>query len=144
MVKLLKKSCNSKRRFVTYVVIFLWVVMGVIGTYYGSNLTHLAAYFVSLTGFVASYIFGESVRKSSKTSIFLRGPISRREIILYITILLWTIIGIWIIIKEGDMVGASAYFAALTPFVGSYIISETYKAEDDSNLIPTKIEQINS
>ena len=37
--------------------------------------------------------------------------------------------------------GMSAYFAALTPFVGSYIIGETYKQEDKPS---DKFEQINS
>ena len=98
--------------------------------YFDSNLTDLAAYFLSLTGFVAAYIFGESVRKSKKTSIFLPGKTSKREAMSYIMIALWLIIGITVIIRQGDLAGVSAYFASLTPFVGSYIIGETYKQED--------------
>ena len=60
---------------------------------------------------------------------------------MYITIGLWLIVGIWVIVKNADLMGMSAYFAALTPFVGSYIIGETYKQEDKPS---DKFEQINS
>jgi hypothetical protein len=140
MKKFLSRCCESKRECVTYLVVFLWVVVGVTATYFDTNLTDLAAYFISLTGFVATYIFGESVRKSSKPSVFLRGPNSRRESMMYITIGLWLIVGMWVIINRADLVGASAYFAALTPFVGSYIIGETFKKESQQE----SLEQINS
>ena len=38
--------------------------------------------------------------------------------------------------------GAAAYFAALTPFVGSYMIGETFKKEGDSK--SSYEQQINS
>jgi hypothetical protein len=129
MIKFLRRCCESKRECITYLVVFLWVLVGVIASYFKTNFTDLAAYFVSLTGFVAAYIFGESVRKSTKTSIFLEGPTSKREAMMYITIALWLIVGLWVIVKNADLMGMSAYFAALTPFVGSYIIGETYKKE---------------
>ena len=143
MIKFLRRCCESKRECITYLVVFLWVVVGVIASYFETNFTDLAAYFVSLTGFVAAYIFGESVRKSSKTSIFLEGPTSKREAMMYITIALWLIVGLWVIVKNADLMGMSAYFAALTPFVGSYIIGETFKKEEDQDSSETT-EQINS
>lgn len=141
MIKFLRRCCESKRECITYLVVFLWVVLGVLATYFDTNFTDLAAYFISLTGFVAAYIFGESVRQSNKTSIFLSGKSSKREAMMYITIVLWLIAGVWGIINMVDLLGISAYFAALTPFVGSYIIGETYKQEDDHH---HDVEQINS
>jgi membrane associated rhomboid family serine protease len=143
MIKFLRRCCESKRECITYLVVFLWVVVGVIASYFETNFTDLAAYFVSLTGFIAAYIFGESVRKSSKTSIFLEGPTSKREAMMYITIVLWLIVGLWVIVKNADLMGMSAYFAALTPFVGSYIIGETFKKEEDHESSEAD-EQINS
>jgi len=143
MIKFLRRCCESKRECITYLVVFLWVVVGVVASYFETNFTDLAAYFVSLTGFVAAYIFGESVRKSSKTSIFLEGPTSKREAMMYITIALWLIVGLWVIVKKADLMGMSAYFAALTPFVGSYILGETFKKEEDHDSSETT-EQINS
>jgi hypothetical protein len=70
------------------------------------------------------------MRPSEDTSIFLKGKNSKREVLMYITIALWAIVGIWVIVKNADLMGASAYFAALTPFVGSYIIGETFKKEN--------------
>jgi len=141
MRKFLSRCCESKRECITYLVVFLWVTVGVIATYFDTNFTDLAAYFVSLTGFVATYIFGESVRKSEKSSIFLKGPTSRREMMMYITIGLWAIVGIWVIVQRADLIGVSAYFAALTPFVGSYIIGETFKKESETS---DEVQQINS
>jgi len=143
MIKFLRRCCESKRECITYLVVFLWVLVGVIASYFETNFTDLAAYFVSLTGFIAAYIFGESVRKSSKTSIFLEGPTSKREAMMYITIVLWLIVGLWVIVKNADLMGMSAYFAALTPFVGSYIIGETFKKEEDHESSEAD-EQINS
>ena len=57
------------------------------------------------------------------------GPNSRREVMMYITIGLWLAVGLWVIVNGSDLIGVSAYFAALTPFVGSYILGETFKKE---------------
>ena len=62
---------------------------------------------------------------------------------MYITVALWFIVGVWVIAKNADLIGMSAYFAALTPFVGSYIIGETFKKENKSDN-PDSVEQINS
>ncbi len=143
MISFFKRCCESKRECITYVVVFFWVIIGAVASYFETNFTDLGSYFISLTGFVASYIFGESVRKSSKTSLFLSGPISKREGMVYLTILLWLIIGILTIINNGDLTGVSAYFASLTPFVGAYIIGETYKMEEDYDSTES-VDQINS
>jgi hypothetical protein len=142
MKSFLRRCCESKRECVTYLIVFLWLAVGVTATYFETDFTALAAYFVSLTGFVASYIFGESVRKSKNSSIFLPGPNSRREVMMYITIALWLTVGVWVIVQKADLIGVSAYFAALTPFVGSYILGETFKKE--VTIIEDDIEQINS
>lgn len=141
MQKFLTRCCESKRECITYLVVFIWVIVGITATYFDTNFTDLAAYFVSLTGFVTAYIFGESVRKSEKSSIFLKGPTSRREMMMYIIMALWAIIGIWVIVQRADLIGVSAYFAALTPFVGSYIIGETFKKESETF---DEVQQINS
>jgi hypothetical protein len=116
----------------TYIVMLLWVGLGVLGFYFTADFNHLAAYFLSLTGFIMSYMFGESYRKSKDTSIFMKGTTSKRELITYATVIMWTVIGVWGIIKTQDLMALSAYFAALTPFVGAYVIGESMKAEDGS------------
>ena len=128
-MKFLRRCCDSKRECLTYLIIVIWVAIGVLGTYFDTNFNELATYFISLTGFAGAYMYGESVRSSDDTSIFKAGKSSKREIVIYVTVLLWLTIGVYTIIKEGDLVGMSAYFAALTPFVGSYIIGETISKE---------------
>tara|TARA_Y100000389_G_scaffold84235_1_gene80866 strand:+ start:6039 stop:6401 length:363 start_codon:yes stop_codon:yes gene_type:complete len=113
-------------------IILLWVSVGVLGTYFETNFTELAAYFVSLTGFAGAYMYGETKRKSKDSSVFMSGKSSKREIMIYVTVLLWLIIGVFTIINGADLIGVSAYFAALTPFVGSYIIGETVKGEEET------------
>ncbi len=131
-MSILQRCCSSKRECLTYMIILLWVSVGVLGTYFETNFTELAAYFVSLTGFAGAYMYGETKRKSKDSSIFMAGKSSKREIMIYITVLLWLIIGTFTIINGADLIGVSAYFAALTPFVGSYIIGETVKGEDET------------
>jgi len=125
----LRRCCDSKRECLTYVIILIWVGIGILGTYFETDFTELAAYFISLTGFAGAYMYGESVRQSDDTSIFSPGKSSKREIVIYVTVGLWLLIGVFTIINKADLMGMSAYFAALTPFVGSYIIGETHKNE---------------
>ena len=47
----LKRCCESKRECLTYIIVTLWISIGILGTYYETNFTELAAYFISLTGF---------------------------------------------------------------------------------------------
>ena len=140
MRSFLRRCCESKRECMTYVVMLLWIGMGILGFYYTADFNHMAAYFLSLTGFIMSYMFGESYRKSQDTSIFMGGPTSKRELVTYMTVLLWAAIGVWGIIKQQDLMALSAYFAALTPFVGSYVIGESVRAEDGSH----QAKQLNS
>lgn len=144
MIKFLRNCCDSKRECVTFLVTFFWIILGIIAIYNNTDLNHLAAYFISLTGFITAYIFGESIRKSKKSSIFLSGKSSKRESITYITLFIWLAAGILGIINDGDLLGMSAYFAALTPFIGSYIIGETYKEENKELSNSDDTYQINS
>lgn len=125
----LSRTLNSKREFVIYVVIFFWVYLGGLSIYYSQDLADVSVYFLSLTGFIMSYIFGESVRKSDDTSIFLPGKTSKRELMTYAIMLIWVIIGTWVIVTSGNIISAATYFGSLTPFVGAYIVGETYKRE---------------
>lgn len=127
----LKRCCESKRECLTYIIVLLWVSIGILATYFETDFTELAAYFISLTGFAGAYMYGESVRKSQDSSIFKGGKSSKRELMIYLTVFLWLIIGVFTIINQSDLMGMSAYFAALTPFVGSYIIGETVKKESE-------------
>jgi hypothetical protein len=121
---------DNKRKFLIYTVIFLWIAMGILAyKFYNSNFTDLAAYFISLTGFVGSYIWGESVRKSDTTSIYKKGKTSSREKMVYVAMLLWTVAGTFSILKNLNLNEIAAYFAALTPFIGAYMLGETYKPE---------------
>jgi len=143
MSNFLNKYFGSKREYITYIIILLWVGMGIFASYYGTNFKDLAAYFISLTGFIAAYIFGETKRKSTSSSILKKGPNSKRELLTYLVILIWATVGGWVIYNSGDLKGASAYFAALTPFVGSYIIGETFR-ENKSSIKKESYTQINS
>jgi len=130
----LRRCCDSKRECLTYIIILIWVGIGILGTYFETDFTELAAYFISLTGFAGAYMYGESVRQSGDSSIFRPGKSSKREIVIYVTVGLWLLIGIFTIINGADLMGMSAYFAALTPFVGSYIIGETLKKEEQDEI----------
>jgi hypothetical protein len=136
----IQRCCSSKRECLTYIIVLLWCGVGILGSYYEASFTELATYFISLTGFAGAYMYAETKRKSKDTSIFMPGKSSKRELMIYFTVLLWLIVGVFTIINKADLMGMSAYFAALTPFVGSYIIGETVKGEDEDK----EIKQINS
>lgn len=127
----LDRTLNSKREFIIYVVIFFWVYLGGLSIWFGVDLADVSVYFLSLTGFIMSYIFGESVRKSKDASIFLPGETSKRELITYLIMMFWVVIGTLTIVFSGNIISAATYFGALTPFVGAYIIGETYKEEPE-------------
>lgn len=120
---------ENKRKVLVYVTVFLWILLGSLGVYYKSDLSELAMYFLSLTGFIASYIWGESKRPSETTSIFQKGKSSSRETMVYIVVLLWTICGVGSIVTGLSIPQIATYFGALTPFVGSYILGQSYKPE---------------
>jgi len=56
---ILEKGPSSRREMMIYVVTGIWAIAGVVAIWYAANLTDLAVYFTSLTGFVASWKTGE-------------------------------------------------------------------------------------
>jgi len=56
---ILKKGPNSRREAMIYIIVGLWTIAGAISIWFQASLSDLAVYFVSLTGFVASWIAGE-------------------------------------------------------------------------------------
>lgn len=124
---------QGKREAFTYVIILLWVIMGSLGVLNSISLNDLAIYFLSLTGFAGSYLFGESYRTSNASGIFSKGANSRREIMIYLCVLLWFAVGLFAICANLDFIEVSTYFAALTPFVGGAILGETFKKDLTSN-----------
>ena len=56
---ILKKGPSSRREVMIYAVVAMWAIAGIATIWIGSNISDLAVYFVSLTGFVASWIAGE-------------------------------------------------------------------------------------
>lgn len=121
---------DQKRLIVIFVVIVLWVLFGIVGAVLSVPFTALSVYFVSLTGFVSTYIYAESVRGSSSSSIFKSGQSSTREMMMYSVIALWSAMAVTGFLFTLDFVEMAAYFAVLTPFVGAYMISKTHKPND--------------
>ena len=56
---ILKSGPNSRKEVMIYVIVFLWAIAGCGAILFKANLGELALYFVSLTGFVASWLAGE-------------------------------------------------------------------------------------
>ena len=54
-------------------------------------------------------MYGETKRSSDDTSIFKSGKSSKREIIIYVTVGLWLLIGVFTIVNNADLMGMSAY-----------------------------------
>lgn len=128
------KLSEEKREILIYVTVILWIVFGVATAFYPVTFSQMAVYFLSLTGFVSAYIWGESVRKSSSSSVFKIGRTSSREKMIYITIALWTILGGLGLISNANFINLSAYFGALTPFVSAYILGKAYKPKGEQTL----------
>ena len=120
----------GKREALIYIIVFLWVVMGVFANYKGASLSDLAVYFGSLTAYSATYIWAETRRPSKKTGIFKPGPRSRREVMIYAIVALWLIAGSSAIWYSSSLTDLSMYFASLTGFVAAWIAGERYKPED--------------
>lgn len=131
MSNIITRIKSSKRLAMIYVTIVLWIELGILAAICEADILSLSAYFLALTGFVGSYIFGESMRKSSSSSVLAKGGSSSREVMLYIVILIWAVLGHYAIITKLDLIEMSAYFAALTPFVGSYVLGETFKKDTE-------------
>ena len=120
----------GKREALIYIIVALWIVMGIFAAVKASNLSDLAVYFGSLTAYAATYIWAESKRPSTKTGVFKAGPRSRREIMIYVVVLLWAIAGFVSMYFSRDLNDLSIYFVSLTGFVASWIAGEKFKPED--------------
>lgn len=131
----LRKRISKGERLI-YIVIFLWVVFGVLGIIENTNLTQLAGYYASLTLFISTYLWGEYKRSSHTTPIYMGGPNSSREVIIYITVFLWAAVGAFGIFYLNDLNPLTVYFSALSPFVMSYIIYKTSKGTGDFSDLP--------
>jgi hypothetical protein len=123
----------GKREALIYIIVLLWISMGIFAAMKASSLTDLAVYFGSLTAYAATYIWAESKRPSSKTGIIYKGPRSRREMMIYVVVLLWAIAGFVSMWYARDLKELSVYFASLTGFVASWIAGEKFKPEDEVN-----------
>lgn len=117
----------SKSQRLIYIIVLLWVAYGCLGIYYNVNLPELAGYYASLTLFIGTYLWGEYKRTSDKTTIFKKGANSSREVIIYVTILLWNVLGVYGIMKSMNINNLTVYFSSLSPFVSSYLIYKTNK-----------------
>ena len=131
-MKKIKEFFNNfgKREELVYIVVLLWISMGVYAAIKGANFSQLAAYFGSLTAYVATYIWSESKRPSEKTGIMKVGPNSRREVMIYAMVVLWTVVGIVAIWYDINLNDLAVYFVSLTGFVASWIAGEVYKPQD--------------
>lgn len=107
--------------------------MGLLGAYRDASFADLAIYFGSLTAYAATYIWAEAKRPSDKTTLFKKGPSSRRELMIYVVVILWAIAGagaIWFKANIGEL---ALYFVSLTGFVASWIAGEVYTPQDEVN-----------
>jgi hypothetical protein len=123
----------GKREALIYIIVFLWVSLGIMAFWRGASLSDLAVYFGSLTTYAATYIWTESKRPSAKSGILKPGPSSRREIMIYAMVFIWAIAGIFAIWFAANLEELSVYFFSLTGFVTSWLAGEVYKPEDTIN-----------
>jgi hypothetical protein len=126
----IKVKTKSKTERLIYVVIFLWIAFGILAIKLNTNLPQLAGYYTSLILFVGTYLWGEHKRESDCTPLLVKGKNSKRETVIYITVLLWVGFGVYGILKAQSLNDLTVYFAALTPFVTSYIIYKTSKGDE--------------
>lgn len=120
----------GKREELVYITVTLWIAMGILGAVKGVNFSQLGMYFGALTAYVATYIWGESRRPSEKTGIMQPGPSSRREVMIYVIVALWSIVGAFAIWYKANLSDLAVYFVSLTGFVASWIAGEVYKPQD--------------
>lgn len=123
----------GKREGLVYIIVSLWVIMGLLGAYKNASFADLAIYFGSLTAYAATYIWAEAKRPSEKSAIFKKGPNSRREVMIYVVVIIWAIAGggaIWFKANIGEL---ALYFVSLTGFVASWIAGEVYTPQDSVN-----------
>jgi hypothetical protein len=123
----------GKREGLVYIIVLLWITMGLLGAYKNASFSDLAIYFGSLTAYAATYIWAEAKRPSAKSRIFAKGPNSRREVMIYVVVIIWAIAGagaIWFKANIGEL---ALYFVSLTGFVASWIAGEVYTPQDEVN-----------
>jgi hypothetical protein len=121
----------GKREGLVYLVVTLWVILGALGVFKGVSLSELSVYFGSLTAYVGLYVWSETKKPSLKTSVFKKGPTSRREAMIYIVTVLWALAGAFAMWYKQNLNEVTIYFVSLTGFVTSWILGEVYKPEDD-------------
>jgi len=120
----------GKRESLIYIIVSLWIIMGLLGAYKNANFSDLAIYFGSLTAYAATYIWAEAKRPSEKATIFKKGISSRREVMIYVVVIIWAIAGaaaIWFVANIGEL---ALYFVSLTGFIASWIAGEVYTPQD--------------
>jgi di/tricarboxylate transporter len=125
----MRKLLSTKLERITYLIICMWIVMGCTAAAMERSFSDLAVYFLSLSGFAATYAFGEMKRPSQKNSLFLKGPSSSREVMMYWVITIWFFLGMVGLAHGLNLQEMGAYFASLTPFVSAFIVGSTFKPE---------------
>jgi len=60
----IKNYIKSKRFSITLFMMLAWLMFGVLGIIYMTNMSEFAAYFAALSPFVIGYIYGETKRPS--------------------------------------------------------------------------------
>lgn len=123
----------GKREGLVYIIVVLWVSLGLLGVYKSTNFSDLSIYFGSLTAYAATYIWAETKRPSEKSKLLKKGPKSRRETMIYVIVLLWAITGAAAIWFGTDLSQLAMYFVSLTGFVASWIAGEVYTPQDKIN-----------
>ena len=123
----------GKREGLVYMVVSLWIIIGMLGAYKTSSFSDLAVYFGSLTAYVATYVWAETKRPSEKTGIIKKGPSSRREVMIYVVVALWAIAGGIAIWFGANISELAIYFISLTGFITSWIAGEVFTPEDSIN-----------
>lgn len=123
----------GKREALVYIIVLMWILMGLMGAFKDASFNQLSIYFGSLTAYAATYIWAESKRPSNKTGVLKKGPNSRREVMIYVVVALWAIAGGMSIWFQRDLGELALYFVSLTGFVASWIAGEVYQPQDKVN-----------
>lgn len=123
----------GKREGLVYLIILFWIFMGILGVYKEANFADMSVYFGSLTAYAATYIWSESKRPSYKSSIRKTGPSSRREIMIYLIVVIWVIVGTVAILYKSNLNDLALYFISLSGFIASWIAGEVYTPQDSIN-----------
>ena len=126
---------TTKSEMITYCVIILWVVFGLIAIKTEADLEQVSGYYASLTLFVSTYLFGEYKRPALETSIFKSGKNSSRETVIYIVIGLWIFVGVCGMYNKKNMNSLAIYFASLSPFISSYILARTASGKKNPTIV---------